>query len=356
MTAVSVAIGVALIALVGWDIFLTVLHPSARGPLSYVANRSTWAVVRDLTTGLRLRRLLPWAGPFAMAVNVLAWVLGLWLGYALLYLPFIEQFSFDTPEAFGPKGAAEALYLSGVALTTVGFGDVVGARDLWRFVTILESWSGLVGITAAITYVISVYPLISSVRGSALRLSDLGASSPRGAARLLVSGGSDEVREIQRALIETHENIRRFPVIYYFHAPTIAESVDTLLRASILIYLTSRWGVQGSSASSAGHYGDALRTTLERVMEDFEADYIGGRSTGFEDPPQLEPEEARARLHPLRTAVAEADPEQSAEEGDERVPEDLAAFLARSEAFLSRLASENRSEAEPLIGEDAAPD
>ena len=355
MTAISIALGAAIIALVAWDIFLTILHPSARGPLSYAANRLSWAAMRDLATALRLRRLLPWAGPFAMAANVLVWVGGLWLGYALVYLPFVADLSYDPPEAFGSKGPAEALYLSGVALTTVGFGDVVGATDLLRLVTILEGWSGLIAITAAITYVISVYPLVSSVRGSALRLSDLGAPGPEGAAGLVVAGGDREIAEVQRALIETHENLRRFPVIYYFHAPTIAESVDTLLRASLLVYMISRWGVKRGPTDCAGHYGEALRTTLLRVMEDFEADYIGGRTTRFEDPPPLEPQAARERLRALRAAVAEVDPEAAADD-DGEVPEELAAFLARAEAFLSRLAAENRSQPQPLVAGAEAPD
>lgn len=194
MAVLFLAIGIFLVALVGWDIFLTVLHPSARGPLSYLANRASWALIRDVTTGLGLRRLLPWAGPLAMAVNVLVWAVGLWLGYAFVYLPSIEDFSYDQPESFGQRGLTEALYVSGVALTTVGFGDIVATTDLLRLVTVLESWSGLVAITAAITYVISVYPLISSVRGSALRLSDLEAPTPRGAARLLASGGRPRAR------------------------------------------------------------------------------------------------------------------------------------------------------------------
>ncbi len=354
MTVLSVAVGIALVVLVGWDIFLTILHPSARGPLSYVANRATWALIRDLTTGLRLRRLLPWAGPLAMGVNVLVWVVGLWLGYALIYLPYVEGLSYDQPESFGAKGLTEALYVSGVALTTVGFGDIVAATDPLRLVTILESWSGLVAITAAITYVISVYPLVSSIRGSALRLSDLEASAPRGAARLLATGGDGELGDLQRALIETHENIRRFPVIYYFHAPTVAESVETLLRSSILVYLVSHW-VRKPDGGGARHYESALRTTLLRIMDDFEADYIGGRATGFGDPPPLDREEARKRLHPLHEAAVEADPEAGGEREDE-LAEELAGFLARAEAFLSRLASENRAEPEPLVAGDAAPE
>ena len=243
MSLLLVVVGASLVLLIAWDIVLTVLHPSARGPLSYLANRVSWAVVRDLLTLLKWRRRLQAAGPLAMLLNVLAWVGGLWLGFALIYLPFVKTLVYSAP-GFGGKGAMEALYLSAVALTTVGFGDVVAQSDALRLVSVLESASGLAAFTAAVTYVISVYPLVSSIRGTALRLSDLNAGTPQGATRLLIANGLQELADLHRALIETHENIRRFPVLYYFHAPTLAESVDTILRSSAVLYLVSRWGLR----------------------------------------------------------------------------------------------------------------
>lgn len=97
VTVLSVGVGAALVALVAWDIVLTILHPSARGPLSYLTNRLSWVVVRELVTGLGRRRHITAAGPLAMLVNVLAWVGGLWLGFALIYLPFVETLAYDAP-------------------------------------------------------------------------------------------------------------------------------------------------------------------------------------------------------------------------------------------------------------------
>jgi hypothetical protein len=275
VTVLSVGVGAALVALVAWDIVLTILHPSARGPLSYVTNRLSWVVVRELVTGLGRRRHITAAGPLAMLVNVLAWVGGLWLGFALIYLPFVETLAYDAP-GFGSRGMPEALYLSAVAVSTVGFGDVVAPTDALRLITVLEAASGLAAFTAAITYVISVYPLVSSIRGTALRLSDLQVATPEGATRLLLVGGERELAEVHRALIETHENIRRFPVLYYFHAPTLAESVDTMLRGSAVLYLVFRWGIKEGAVVYRGAYGPALHSTLFRLIRDFEADYIGG--------------------------------------------------------------------------------
>ncbi len=352
MTALSVAVGAALFLLVAGDIVLTILHPSARGPLSYLANRLSWVVVRNLFPRLGLGRLTA-AGPLAMLVNVLAWVGILWLGFALIYLPFVERLVYNAP-GYGDKGIPEALYLSAIALTTVGFGDVVAHTDALRLVTVLESASGLAAFTAAITYVISVYPLVSSIRGTALRLSDLEAETPEGATRLLLVGGEHELVDVHRALIETHENIRRFPVLYYFHAPTLAESVDTMLRASTVLYLVLRWAIKEGAVASQGAYGPALHNTLLRLIDDFEQDYVGGRLLELEVPEPLDEAAARERLASARRGVAEVDPNAAAEPA--APTEDLRSFLARAETFLSRLAVENRSEHRPLLEGDGAPE
>ena len=45
--------------------------------------------------------------------------------------------------------------------------DLVAATDGLRLVTVLEAASGLAVITGAITYLLSVYPLVSQVRVAA---------------------------------------------------------------------------------------------------------------------------------------------------------------------------------------------
>src|SRR6185503_2724090 len=146
-----VASGAAVVFAIGWDIGLTLLHPAARGPISYVCNRSAWSLVRASS---RSRRTLAFAGPVAMFTNMVTWVLGLWIGHALIYT---SGMAFD-----------DALYASGEALTTVGFGSVNFDPEWLRYVAIAEAAGGLGTFTAVIAYVLSVYPLLTQVRAAAL--------------------------------------------------------------------------------------------------------------------------------------------------------------------------------------------
>jgi hypothetical protein len=240
--ALLVAGGAAIVALVGWDIALTLLHPAARGPLSYRSNRWAWRLVRGLS---RTRRMLSYAGPLAIAANMLLWVIGLWLGFALI---FASGMDFE-----------DALYKSGEALTTVGFGDVEFEPEWLRYVAVVEAGGGLGAFTAAIAYVLSVYPLVTQVRASAL-FASLAAEV----------GDMSQAPTLTQRLIECHEHVKRFPVLYYFESGDEAESMTTLFKSAVDMSAALREAGQDTRAVP-------LERALSRLFDDLERDYIGGR-------------------------------------------------------------------------------
>lgn len=118
--AIAGGLGVLVIAL---DVWVTVLHPTLRAPLSSRVERLAWLAVRAVVRRSGRRSLMSSAGPAAMLAGVAVWMVGLWLAYALVYLPFVATSLRYAPGVpFGAKGVAEALYLSGTSLTTLGFG------------------------------------------------------------------------------------------------------------------------------------------------------------------------------------------------------------------------------------------
>jgi hypothetical protein len=234
--------GALVVGLVGWDIALTLLHPAARGPLSHRANRTAWRLVRAVS---RSRRVLSYAGPLAIAANMLLWVVGLWLGFALVYASGMD---------FG-----DAAYKSGEALTTVGFGDVEFEPEWLRYVAVFEAAGGLGAFTAAIAYVLSVYPLVTAIRASAL-FAQLSADA----------GDTSQAAVLTQRLIESHEHVKRFPVLYYFESGDEAESLTTLLKAAATMSAALRASGQESRAVP-------LERALNRLFDDLERDYIGGR-------------------------------------------------------------------------------
>ncbi len=344
LTLLSLATGSLLVGLVALDVGLTVLHPSARGPLSYAVNRATWRLVHSAATRLLGGRLLSYAGPVAMAANVGAWITVLWVGFALIYLPFAG--GFPATESFGSRGALEAFYFSGTALSTVGFGDLVASTDVLRIVSVIEAGAGLGVFTAAIAYVLSVYPLVTAIRANALRLADLRVTQPEGAVLVARSGG-DELSQMASELIASHENLRRFPVLYYFESGNEDESLATLLRAGAIMCIVLQWGVRHDRLDSAVVYGPAFERSMTRLLGDLEHNYVGGRGRPVERPAPLEPAEAAERYRALQERIGRAAPELRRD--DDAPPERFAAFVARAEALLNAYAREHRHGDAPLL-------
>ena len=242
MDAVLIAGGALVVALVGGDIALTLLHPAARGPLGDRANRWAWRLVRAAS---HKPRVLSYAGPLAIAANMLMWVVGLWLGFALVYASAMD--------------VGEALYKSGESLTTVGFGDVSFDPEWLRYVAVFEAAGGLGAFTAAIAYVLSVYPLVTEIRTTAL-FASLHADA----------GDTSQVAVLTQRLIECHEHVKRFPVLYYFESGDEGESMTTLLKAAVTTCVALREEGEGARAIP-------LERAVNRLLDDLERDYIGGR-------------------------------------------------------------------------------
>jgi len=343
VTILALVTGVALVALVGWDIVLTLFHPAARGPLSYAANRATWRAIRGVSLRLFGGRGLNYAGPFAVVINLLAWVVGLWLGYALIYLPYVQSFSYDPSTSFAAKGILEALYFSGASITTAGFGDVVATGGVLRLVAITEAASGFGVLSSAIAFVLAVYPLISELRSTGLQLADAGALELEGATRVVTQAGPSELTAIVRDLTLDHEHLRRFPILYYFESGNREESFSTVVRGSSLLLVALVCTPTGS-VEYASVYAEMLEHVVARLLDDLERDFLGGRRRG-DAQPRPPADEARVTLRQLCASAIPTDQASDAEERLDRV----GSLLVRADMVLEALAREHGHEARRVL-------
>ena len=176
---VITCIGVAVVLAALRDIFHTLWHPSGHGGLGRRVLAAVWRAGRPRQGHRRVRVL---AGPLAMVVVVLAWVGLIVLGWTLIYWPHLDDgFFFSEPLQQTTRGGLlDALYLSMVTLATLGFGDIVPTAEWLRVAVPLEAMLGFVLLTAAVTWVLQVYPALMRRRALAIRLSLL-APGRRGA-------------------------------------------------------------------------------------------------------------------------------------------------------------------------------
>ena len=346
LEVLSVAAGCALLLLLTWDVAVTILHPAARGPVSTGVDRGVWTAIQRLAGERGGRRVLSFGGPLAVLLTFGLWLFGVGLAYTLVYWPFVDRFVSASGQPREAGGFLEALYLSGTALSTVGFGDVVAQSAALRLVTVLESLSGLVAVTAGITYLLSLNPYVLGTRGRAVRLAELGAADLEGAARLAAQGGAAAVADVHAALVEAHENVRRFPVLFLFEPRDPEASILTVLRAATSMCLVLRWGTRDGALPFAELYGDALASTLARMRRDFAHEFptLAPPDGDGEDPDRPGLDERFARL---RAAVAAGAPGHEAQAPNP--PAGLGAFLDEVDPFLAGLSRVYRYEARPLV-------
>ncbi|WP_134171895.1 potassium channel family protein [Cryobacterium psychrophilum] len=164
-------------------------------------------------------------------------------------------FTYSSGPVPGGGGFSDGLYLSMVTISTLGFGDIVPASAWLRVITPLEALFGFALLTAAVSWILQIYPALTRRRVLAIRLSVLRRADvartvhdPRSAMlpRLL--------DELSIAITQAGVDLREYSETYYFRDAdpdsslaatlpyavelgrigTIAPAVDVRLAATIL--------------------------------------------------------------------------------------------------------------------------
>jgi hypothetical protein len=238
-TFIYTAAGFVLLTLIIFDIYATVLHSSARyGPVGESLNRSVWRVTRAAAFKLsraNRHRLLNMVGPVLLPLLIAVYIILLVLAFALIYFPHVPGGFTYSVEHTDP-GWVDAVYFSGVTLTTVGYGDMVPRIVPLRFLALFEAASGLIVISLAITYILTVYSALERKRAVAVSLyhqAGEGADVAGFIAHHFVEGRfyglRDALRTVTRDLQGLHESHIDHPVIHYFHPVEVYKGTPRVL-------------------------------------------------------------------------------------------------------------------------------
>ena len=144
MQITATVIGAALILLVLWESFETLVLPRRVNRrlrmtrLYYRASWGLWSRIGRQHPGQRRENYLSVFAPLSLLLLLAIWVGGVVLGFALI------QFGLDTPLRPGGDAAfATHLYLSATTFVTLGLGDVTSASSAGRAITAIEAAAGV---------------------------------------------------------------------------------------------------------------------------------------------------------------------------------------------------------------------
>jgi voltage-gated potassium channel Kch len=257
-------LGVALIGIALRDIFDVLFHPLGRGMVARTVVRGVAWLAQKLPRGGTIGLL---AGPLSYVAVVATWATLLALGWALVFLPQLpDGFNFDP--ALNPAehtGFLDALYVSLVNLTSLGYGDISPATPLLRVLGPVETMFGLGLLTASISWLISIYGAISRrdslahevhlAKETEERLGEKLADADPALLEALLAGFAEQ-------LIRARRDVIHFPITHYFRT----EDEERAL-AGLLPFLSSLADEAGEE--DRPHSLRVRATILQMAIDDF---------------------------------------------------------------------------------------
>lgn len=228
MRPIAIIVGVALILIILWDAFETIILPrrvTRRLRLTSMFYISMWAIfsrlVRTMRNLKRQQKYLGTFGPLSLLMLLAFWAAGLILGYATLHWGL--QTPLNLPDETGRF--ASYLYISGETFFTLGYGDIVAVLPLGRAIAVIEAANGFGLLAIVIGYLPVLYGAFSR-REVNIALLDARAGSPSSAAEMLRRHGeSGSLNDLDAVLHEWEhwsaellESHLSYPVLCYFRS------------------------------------------------------------------------------------------------------------------------------------------
>jgi hypothetical protein len=251
LTTILSALGTGIILAALQDLFHTLFHPAAHGAISDWIARITWKFFR-----YGIRRSITFAGPVAFATTVFYWTISLIVGFALIYIRHLPKAFTFAPgleaEKYHSFWGALSVSLGGlITLSTGTYPKDLSLQLLMGFESIL----GFALLTASVSWILSIYPVLEHRRsmaqeGSLLYLSEIKWN------RRLDEASDSELLQFFLLLISqlttSRNELTQFPITYYFY-----EHYEETALARVLPYLAdvasrnlSRSGASGLAASN----------------------------------------------------------------------------------------------------------
>lgn len=286
MTLIATLAGLALIALAARDIFDTLFHPHGRGVVSERLIHFVWWCFK--ATGNDRSAALTLAGPLAFVTVLMSWVALVTLGGALVFAPRLPDEFVVTP-GLDPEqnsGFLDAIYVSLVNLTSLGFGDVVPRQEWVRLLAPLQALIGLGLLTASVSWILSIYGVIRDLRVLAREISllcDACEAPGPGFSQLDPLDQAGILRGLTSRLISVRRDLQHFPITYYFHSREPAHALSlSLERLATLIA-----DPQGIAAPEVVVERARLRAASDELLGLVAEEFLGD--------PGLDPQDALAR-------------------------------------------------------------
>jgi uncharacterized membrane protein len=208
-------VGVVVVLTVVRDVFHTLFHPVGHGSISPLVMRLVWRTLRLFPPDRRIASL---TGPLGVTAVMLTWGLGSVTGWMLIFvaqMPGAVTYGSELDPA-ARNEFVDSMYLSLVTIATLGFGDIVPSSPWLRIVVPLEALFGFMLVTAAVSWVLQIYPALHRRRVLALELSMLREARESESESPIESVPLDVLTTLAVTIAETRNDFTQYGATYYF--------------------------------------------------------------------------------------------------------------------------------------------
>lgn len=219
-------IGALLLILAVVDALWTTLWiDGSGGPVSSRLTTWAWRLDKKLV-GDKHHKLLSVFGPLIVIAIVLMWVLLLWAGWVFIFAAG-DVALWDTRNNIPADWSGRIFYVA-YTMFTMGNGDFSPKGDLWQIMSSLTNGSGMLLVTLAVTYILSVVSAAVQKRSFASQVLGF-ARSPD---EFVIKGWNGEdfsnldslLQSLSANLSTLSEQYRAYPVLQYYHAARLEKS------------------------------------------------------------------------------------------------------------------------------------
>lgn len=218
------AAGGLIVVVVLVDVVWTAIAVSGgRGPLTDLLAKVLWRSA----SGRRSHRVLRLAGLSILIGLLLTWVVGLWVGWSLVF--FGDARSVVDASTQVPADALATIAYAAGALAGAGAG-FTAASGGWQLANNVAALCGLALVTLAISYLVQVVSATTHKRAIAVHIAGLGAGPAeivaRGAGQPSLGAVGSQVTSLTTQLAVIARQHLALPVLHYLHVADARASIE----------------------------------------------------------------------------------------------------------------------------------
>ena len=211
--------GLLLLFIFSNDLIVTALSSNGAGWLTRHTSVSLWKCLMAIHRITRWRKILSYGGTLITLTLLTMWLLGIWASCTVMILS--EEESVMNIETNTPGSLFSKIYYTGYTLSTFGNGDLEPGTPFWEVFTALFSFTGLIFISIAITYLLPVLSAEIEKQRLSVYISTLGYSVEE---MIRQAWNGHDLNSLEAHLptlttliIQHTQNHHAYPILHYFH-------------------------------------------------------------------------------------------------------------------------------------------